>query len=308
VALLRKRRLLAPILRLATFILVCVAVLGYVDYRAARASVMEHLLGISQRMAPYLDDGRGTEAPRAVRINGVRMYVAAGHTDHPPAFVRKWYTDRYAARGDGLDELGKQLRARGALPADAPNLNQLLFGNDQKGGVAALDYGDAISIDTLRQRLSRFIGGGDLGSIARLRYVYYEKTGAGGTRFLTAWSDDKFELAHLIPTGRRDADGSDIDGVPRFPGTVRVLSAEEHGLPQRLVVYDGPGSPDTATLFYRARMQTLGWSEDETFAALSQRQGKHALKFGNPAGHEVVLDLSSGAGDQGLTVCAIQTR
>jgi hypothetical protein len=296
-------------IRISAFFLVTLAVLAWVDYRAARATVMERLLGIGQRMAPYLDDGRATEAPRQVRINGVKLHVAAGHTAHPPAFVKKWYSDRYAARGDGMDALGQELKKRGVLPPEAPQLNQLQFGNDQQGGVAAIDYGAKLSLDMLRQRLEKFVGSGEIGNIGRLRYVWYEKTGEGGTRFLTVWTDEKFQLAKLMPTDRVDADGADIPDVPRFPGTVRVLSAEEAGMPQRLAVYDGPGSPETATAFYRARMRTLGWVEDDTFAKLAARQGKHALKFGHPQkGHEVVLDLSSSNGLEGLTVCAVLTR
>jgi hypothetical protein len=94
----------------------------------------------------------------------------------------------------------------------------------------------------------------------------------------------------------------------KLAGTVRVLSAEERGMPQRIVVYDGPGSPETAVLCYRARMRTLGWQEDDVLAKMAERQGKHALKFGSPDGHEVVLDLSSATDGQGLTICAIQTR
>src|SRR5437867_1330512 len=106
-----------PILRLTVFVAALGAVLLYLDYRAARASVVDHLLGIGTRMAPYLDDARSTEAPRQVRINGVPLLVAAGHTPHPPSFVKKWYTDRYAAKGDGLDQIAADLRKKGALPA-----------------------------------------------------------------------------------------------------------------------------------------------------------------------------------------------
>jgi len=296
-------------LRLTGFLLASMALLLYLDYRAARASVMDRLLGIGQRMAPYLDDGRYTEAPRQVRINGVKLHVAAGHTDHPPSFVRKWYSDRYAAKGDGLDALAQDLKKRGALPPDAPNLNQLAFGNDNQGGLAALDFGGKISIATLKERFAHLTGeGGNLGEIGRLRYVWYEKTGEGGTRFLTVWSDDQFELSHLLPTERKDADGVDLEDVPRYPGTVRVLSAEERGMPQRIAVYDGPGSPETAELFYRARMGSLGWQEDTTFAQIAKKQQKRSLKFGNQKGHEVVLDLSDSSDGQGLTVAAIQTR
>lgn len=298
--------MLRKLARLTLFLLASAAVLIYVDYRAARATVMERLLGIGQRMAPYLDDGRATEAPRQVRLNGVKLYVAAGQTPHPPAFVKRWYQDRYAAKDEALDEIGQQLKKHGALPPEAPALNQLAFGNEQVGGLAALDFGERLGADALKARLERFAGTGSLGEIARLRYVWWEKTGQGGTRFLTVWTDDSFDLGKLMPTERRDADGFDLEDVPRFPGTVRVLSAEERGMPQRVVVYDGPGSAETAQLFYRARLRTLGWDEDATHAKLLERQGKHGGKWGNRKGHEVVLDLSSSP--QGVTVVAIQTR
>jgi hypothetical protein len=259
-------------------------------------------------MAPYLDDGRSTEAPRQLRINGVKLYVAAGHTEHPPQFVKKWYTDRYAAKDDGLAQLGAELKKKGALPPNV-SLNQMVFGNDKMGGVASLDYGEKLSLEAFKRRVASFIGSGDLGSIARLRYVFFEGNGSGGTRFLTVWTDDQFKLANLIPGERRDADGKDIENVPRYPGTVRCLSSEERGAAQRIAVYDGPGSPETAELFYRARMQTLGWRLDEQFDAVQQHQGKHALKFESAAGHEVVIDLSPSTDDgQGLTVAVIQTR
>jgi hypothetical protein len=300
--------MLKKISRLTVFLLATAAVLLYVDYRMARASVMDRLIGIGTRMAPYLDDGRFTEAPRQVRINGVRLHVAAGHTEHPPSFVKKWYQDRYASKGDGLDDFSKELKKRNVLPPDAPALNQLVFGNDEVGGVAAIDYGEKLSAVGFKERLERFIGSGKLGSIGRLRYVWVEKNGQGGTRFLTVWTDESFDLEKLMPQGRKDADGADLEDVPRFPGTVRVLSAEERGMPQRLAVYDGPGSPETAELFYKARMSTLGWEEDTTFGDLAKRQGKRSLKFGNKKGHEVVLDLSDASGGTGVTVVAMQTR
>ena len=87
-----------------------------------------------------------------------------------------------------------------------------------------------------------------------------------------------------------------------------LLSAEEHGMPQKVAVYDGPGSPEAAEMFYRARMTELGWACDETFARLAKKQGKTSLRFDNAKGHEVVLDLSPNERQQGLTIVAVQTR
>jgi hypothetical protein len=305
----RLRLWVGRIARMTVFFAVCIGALLYIDYRAARASVMDRLLGLGQRMAPYLDDGRATEAPRLVRVNGVRMHVAAGATSHSPSMVKGWYQQRYAARGDGMSKMTEDLRARGVLPPEAPGLNQIAFGDERQGGLAALDFGDKLSLEMLKERLSRFVGSGDLGSIARLRYVYWEKRGEGGTRFLTVWTDEKFKISDLVPGARTDAPGSDIDGVPRFPGTVRVLSAAEQGMPQQMAVYDGTGSPATAELFYRSRMRQGGWSEDTTFATIAQKHGRRASRWTNAKGHEVVLDLSDSRDNEtGVTIVALQTR
>jgi hypothetical protein len=300
------RQYVAPVARLTAFVAVLGAGLGYLDYRAAEASVSDRLLNIGQRMAPYLDDGRSTEAPRQVRINGVPLLVAAGHTTHPPAFVKKWYKDRYAAAGDGLAQLAGELQKKG-LPPDVA-LNQLTFGDDQHGGVAALDFGRKLTIHELQERMMRFVKSNDLGDLARLRYVWYEADGHGGTRFLTVWTDDRFNISRVMPLRPGvDAEGKDLDGVPRYPGTTRILSAEEKGTPEKLAVYNGPGSAVTAQLFYEARMETLGWARDLKYQDLAVKHGRTQLRF-EKAAHEVLVDLSDNGGGQGVTVVHIQTR
>ena len=71
---------------------------------------------------------------------------------------------------------------------------------------------------------------------------------------------------------------------------------------------DDPYILRAAELFYRARMQTLGWHSDDTFARLAKKKGHSSLRFDNRKGHEVVLDLSSAENGQGLTVVVVQTR
>ncbi len=299
---------LAATARLFAYVVACVSILVYVDYRVARASVMERLAGIGMRMAPYLDDARGTEPPRRVRINGVHLYTAVGTTSHPPNFVKRFYQDRYAARDSGLEQVALDLKRRGALPKELNALNQLSFGNDNAGGVAALDFGGPLSMDGLRQRFVKFAETSNVGDIGRFRYVFWEKTGEGGTRFLTVWTDDEFKLDKLMPRNRQDAEGSDLQNVPRYPGLQRVLSAEEQGQPQKIVVYAGPGSPQAAEVFYSARMPQLGWRHDPTFRKVADRQNSKAMRFENDRNQEVVLDFSDEHNGQGLSVVAVQTR
>lgn len=299
---------LAATARLGVYVLTCLGILLYVDYRVARATVMERLVGIGYRMAPYLDDHRTTEAPRKVRINGVELYTAVGTSNHPPAFVKRFYQDRYAAKDSGLEDVAVQLKKRGALPPEVTALNQLTFGNENVGGVAAIDFGGPVSLDGLRQRFARFAQTNNVGDIGRLRYVYWERTPEGGTRFLTVWTDDRFSLDRLMPRDRKDAEGTDLDNVPRYPGTQRILSADELGQAQKVVVYAGPGSPQAAEVFYSARMPQHGWKHDPTFRKVADQQGSRAMRFENGKGQEVVLDFSDERHGQGVSVVAIQTR
>lgn len=303
------KKYLAATARLTAYVVTCVAILAYVDYRVARATVMERLTNIGMRMVPYLDDARTTEPPRKIKINGVELYTAVGNTSQPPGFVKQFYQDRYAARDSGLEEVAVQLKKRGALPPEMNALNQMTFGNDNVGGVAALDFGGPLSMGALQQRFQRFSETNNLGDIGRLRYVYWERTREGGTRFLTVWTDDHFNLDKLMPRGQQDAEGVDIDNVPRFPGTRRIMSASEHGMPQQVVVYSSPtGSPVSAEVFYSARMPQHGWKLDETFKKIVGTQNGRAMRWINDQGKDVVLDFSDEKNGQGLTVVAVATR
>lgn len=303
------KRICFGCLRVAALVAAALAVLLYVDYRAARAAVFERLLGLGQRMASYLDDASTTEAPRMLELNGVHFLVAAGRTNHPPEMVRGFYRDRYAGKETDLIDLLKQLKAHHAVPPTLPGLPALEFGNAEQGGVAALDLGPGkISIRDLIERFDRFRKTGNLGDIGRLRYCYTERSGNGGTRFLTIWTEEKFNLNQLIAANdRSDAPGRDLDGVPRYPGTRRILSGAEAGMPQGLAVYEGAGSAETAMMFYRARMKTLGWGEEPNFTGAAAEKGKQALHFARQ-GHEVFLAFSDHETGPGVSIVAMRLR
>lgn len=301
----RVRKYIAPMARLTVFVGVVAGVLLYLDYRVARASVMEKLLGIGQRMAPFMDDARAVEAPRELHMNGLRMWVAAGKTDHSPVEVRKWYAERYAGKGSVTDVMTEELKGLKMLPPSVTGLSQSTFGDDNMGGMAALDMGGGQTMKTIRSMVGK-LASGKLGEVGHLRYMYYERTATGGTRFLTIWTDDQFDLTKFLPNGEADAPGRDLKDVPRYPGAVRVLAADERGRAGQMVVYTGPGSPETAAMFYDARMRTLGWQADARFTETALRQGLRSQRWQNAKGHEVILDLADDRQGQGLTVTAIQ--
>ena len=88
-------------------------------------------------MAPFQHDRAGREKPRVVEINGMRWWLAAGHTTQPPAEVRAWYRNELGARSAGVP---------------------MAWGDAQVGGVAFLER----STPKQRRDLDRFFDSGDL--------------------------------------------------------------------------------------------------------------------------------------------------
>jgi hypothetical protein len=293
------------VLRLSGFIAALALVLLYIDYRVAKASVMERLLGIGQRMAPYLDNARGVEPPREVHLNGLKMWVAAGKTDHSPAMVRKWYAERYAGKGSATDVITEELKRAKMLPPSVSGLSQASFGDDSIGGMAAVDLGTSLNMKALRPMMLK-LARGKIGEVGHLRYLYFEKLPNGGTRFLTIWTDDQFDLTKFLPNSEADAPGRDIVDVPRYPGTVRVLAADERNRAAQMAVYTGNGSPEMAAMFYDARMRTLGWQADPHFTSAASGAGLRSRRYLNAKGHEVIVDLTDEHDRQGVTVTVIQ--
>src|SRR5207248_9084822 len=99
------------------------------------------------------DDARSTEGPRELHINGVKLWAAAGHTSQPPSLVRRFYADRYAGRGSLMDTLTAELKQKKILPPAATGLTEACFGDDNQGGLAALDAGDGVDLRSLARRL-----------------------------------------------------------------------------------------------------------------------------------------------------------
>jgi hypothetical protein len=257
----------------------------------AQASVHDWLEQLGTTMAPYLHQASGREAPRQLDINGTKLWFAVGQTADAPAEVRRWYAAEWRAPRYGYDLLRDTLAKAGVLPDDVSHLNQLVFGDDDQGGMAALDFGEPLTGDGLQRRLARFLETGQLGELAQLRFLHYQRAPGGGTQYFTLWTDHGFDLDRLLPPPGRDVDGGDLDGVPRLPRVVRVLAVGERGRPERLRVYRGPGSVVTACRFYRDRLRAGGWSEDTDFARFADEQGHTGLHF-RRHGRELFVDLS----------------
>ena len=192
--------------------------------------MFEALLGLSDRMAPYLDDGRTTEKPRALVLNGQTLYVAVGHTAQAPERVEHFYRERYAGGHATLQRVAAEHKG---APPPPPPATALRFGNDDEGGLVAFDLGDTPSLASLQRRYLAFVRNHRLGELGQIRYVRWTRDPDGGTRFLTFWTDRRFSIDGLIPPRGVDVDGGDLAGLPRPSGMTRVLAMEEAGRPYR---------------------------------------------------------------------------
>jgi hypothetical protein len=139
------------------------------------------------------------------------------------------------------------------------------------GYVACFDLGrERAEIDVIVRRFRAFRDSRDLHDFGDLRYVYAQPSSREGhTHFVAIWSEGSLHMDQLlVETG--DARGVDPDSIPRPPGSRRVLTAQETGVPDVATVYRGSdleeGGLDS---FYRRELPALGWTILDTADAAS---------------------------------------
>lgn len=250
--------------------------------RLARASVVDWLAGPSGALPSYLHDVRGRERPRRLELNGVPLAVAAGWTADPPGAVRRFYDQALS---------------------DARHGSQLAFGDDERGGLCAIDFGVAPSTTELGARFGKLAASGDLGALGQLQVVLWERGAGGGTRYLDLWSLGAMPVDQLAPPDG-DVAGGDLDGMPRPLDATRVLAAGEAGQPQRLRVYRVHAASIVALReLYLTALRARGWTADQAFDRFAGARGRNGLRFGRP-GRELYLDFTR-SGDE-VDVVAIE--
>ena len=172
--------------------------------------------------------------------------------------------------------------------------------------MAALDLGNGLSIRTVKPRI-RKLAAGKIGEVGHLRYVYYERTATGGTRYLTVWTDDQFDLTKFLPSGAaRTRPAATSTACRAIPGT-RARARRRRARPR---------GADGGLQRRRARPRRRRCSTTRACARSAGRrtraspryargQGLHSMRFVNAKGHEVVVDLTDDERHgQGLTVTA----
>jgi hypothetical protein len=224
-------------------------------------------------------------ASHQVRLNGEAVYVASATLEAGPRDVldrveklcREGSRDLDDVVRDPENKLSAELRtslqgmgpmALGIMRRDAGTEGVVgCLARPTNGGVAALS-----------ERLATFAKSHDLGDVGHLRYVYARQVKPGLTHVVTVWSEGQLRLDKLFPPTGEPA-GSDPPGMPRVPGSTRLLSAEVDGAPYGIRIYDAPGSPAEALRFLDEQMPTHGWSSTQSVIKVDER-ARHFEKEG----------------------------
>jgi hypothetical protein len=265
-----------PILRLSAFLAAVVPVIGLVLLpQKAEGSVFESFLSFGKNMEPYLDDKRTTEEPRTIVLNGQILHVAVGVTPHTGGRVKDFYLDQYHGSQEALQKIAAAAPGKHKAPP-----TELVFGDDDEGGLVAFDFGKDLSLKGLAERYVKFAHTRRVGDMGQVRFVKWTKDAHGGARFFTMWTDSRFSLDKLIPPHGVDVDGGDLADVPRVPGMTRVLAMDEKGKPWTTRVYEGPGSVSNIAMQLAYSMEQRGWIENKLFAKSSPNSVSMRFDYG----------------------------
>ncbi len=276
---------LAPFLRLGFFLtVVCVSATALV-LRSARADGTEVLWGVGSQIMAF--PAAQHEGVRHLQLNGVRLSFRTQTVDASLADVLGHYE---AICGTSI----ATLTAR----------------NDHAGYVACLDMGDARQgLSALVNRLVSFSDTGDLREVGVPRYALARHvTSRSGDQvfLLTMWADSAFDLYRMLPRAGADAPGHDLVGVPRPPGSQRILSAWEARQPSGILVYRVDAkSAEELESFYRAELPRSGWTIIERNPSESVRvDGTRMLSAEKDNRLVTVLCRSGEASQTVLTILA----
>ena len=253
--------------------LVLIVILG----KLTRAHAERALLDVGANMLRYAD-AIVEDKPRTVEINGTQLWLAAGLADEPVDEVLGFFASRCRPGGDlaeDLAALAEGVPATAANAAESAPLGGALRGGDEQHGFVACLDGTSLSSTELVDRARAFAASGDLGVLGAIRYVYAERR-AGQTHYVAFWHEGRLVIGELFPA-HGDAPGQDSPVAKRPPGSRRLLSMRESGLPYATTIYSGSTmGVGELEAFYRAELARGDWELVDS-PRRRRRQGEAVL-------------------------------
>lgn len=247
------------LLRAGGYVAALSCVLGAIQIRAAHAEVKNRTVELGRQMLRLANASQ--HDVNKLSLNGQPIFVGSMMSNDSVGTV----LDRYAAdctknAAQPAEEWRDLANKADAAKADTTMMpNGVMRGGDRtEGTVVCFTKGDS-SKPTVKEAFKSFAETGELGALGNLRYVYVKKSERGNTVVLTAWTDDKFNLADLAPPEGTEAKGADFPDLPRPPESNRLLSAVVEGTPFGVNVYRSKQGPGKVVSFYDEEMGKRGW-------------------------------------------------
>lgn len=287
------------LLRAGGYVAALSLVLGAVQLRSAHAEVRNRTVELGRQMLQLANASQ--HDVNRLSLNGQPMWVGSSLSSDTTSNVLDRYEADCAKNSAQPPENWRDLATKVAEKnADKPGMaSGIMRAGDREEGTVVCFTKGAGSKPTVKEALKSFAETGELGALGNLRYVYAKKSGQGSTVVLTAWTDDKFNLADLVPPQGTEARGSDFPEIPRPPASMRLMSAQVEGTPFGVNVYRSKQGPANVVTYYDGEMRKRGWF------ALDPELAKQAGNGENPTGaigrlyerDGVVLTLASNLQD-----------
>ncbi len=233
--------------RAAGVVLVAGLGIGVFATHTAKADIGNATLKFGREIAPLATDG-ATE----VRLNGQSFFLREGNTDASVSTILDDFEARCAEDKGALGEFWSQV-PKASMIVDGHKLPKGMRSgilrtqeHPGEGVVMCIIKGQQTAKD-FTEAFKNFAASQDLGDLGKLRYVY-ARARTGGTRVVTAWTDDSFSFAK-IANADGTAPGSD-SRLPRPEGAKRLMTAEVVGSPYGVRIYEVGMAPEEVGVFY----------------------------------------------------------
>ncbi|MBT8352196.1 MAG: hypothetical protein KJO26_13325 [Deltaproteobacteria bacterium] len=278
------------------------------DENSVEAKVFERLTFYTKSMPQYLFDDQITSKPRKVIVNGNTSYLTVGKSKDDISKILNFYAKRYPPQPVGKidDAILKKVNDR-KLKQCMINMNEVLecmsesqhfrMERDDFGFFGAIEFHNAdltLGSEKFAEKYENAMTTGEFGKIGTGRIVIALKNpGTQDTRIINLWTDRDFNLKNFLPDTKGDMGGKDIPGVPRYPGSRRLLAIEQENTLtyDTLVSYEGGGGVVGNILFYHSRMEDAGWKTDLIFEKVILEQSMENFMFYTRKGRECTIHI-----------------
>lgn len=252
------------LLRAGGYVAVLSLGLGAFQLRQAHAELKNRTLDLGRQM--YQLANASQQDVNKLNLNGQIMWMGSSLSHDSAAKVLDRYEAECQKNAAQSPESWRQLTQKNENKDAANKSPETAMSNSGVMRAGSLTEGTVLcfvktehSKAGVGEAFKALAETGELGAVGDLRYVWAKQGESGKTTVLTAWTDDHFNLAELVPAEGKEAHGADLPNLPRPPDSTRLFAAQVEGTPFGLNVYRGKQGPANVISFYDDAMKQRGW-------------------------------------------------